>query len=151
MLLWGNGPMATVGAVGVLVVLQMVFVDGKNVATAWQKAPAPLCDVDFVGGDLTTFLRFLDAWGPAVAVPATFPHHATIEDFHHATDDAYATYHTDHQANLFFSELLPLLVYNKILMQTSLSVIIAFFGATLARCATLKPEEVYLRQSDFRR
>ena len=34
MLLWGNGPMATVGAVGVLVVLQMVFVDGKNVATA---------------------------------------------------------------------------------------------------------------------
>ena len=34
MLLWGNGPMATVGVVGVLVVLQMVFVDGKNVATA---------------------------------------------------------------------------------------------------------------------
>ena len=34
MLLWGNSPMATVGAVGVLVVLQMVFVDGKNVATA---------------------------------------------------------------------------------------------------------------------
>jgi len=26
--------MATVGAVGVLVVLQMVFVDGKNMATA---------------------------------------------------------------------------------------------------------------------
>ena len=29
-----TAPMATVGAVGVLVVLQMVFVDGKNVATA---------------------------------------------------------------------------------------------------------------------
>ena len=49
MLLWGNGPMATVGVVGVLVVLQMVFVDGKNVATAWQKAPAPLFGVAFVG------------------------------------------------------------------------------------------------------
>ena len=49
MLLWGNGPMATVGAVGVLVVLQMVFVDGKNVATASQKAPVPLCSVAVVG------------------------------------------------------------------------------------------------------
>ena len=48
MLLWSGAHMASVGAVGVLVVLQMVFVDNKNMATAWQKAPAPLCDADIV-------------------------------------------------------------------------------------------------------
>ena len=34
MLLWSGAHMVYMGGVGVLVVLQMVFVDGKNVATA---------------------------------------------------------------------------------------------------------------------
>ena len=71
MLLWGNGPMATVGAVGVLVVLQMVFVDGKNVTTAWQKAPAPLFGVDFVDyyGDCRSSKKVAETQRRA-AVPA---------------------------------------------------------------------------------
>ena len=63
----------------------------------WTRATHPALQV---GGDLDQFVEFLRNWAPALAVPATYPHHATVEDFHRRQEGgAYATYHTDHQVS----------------------------------------------------